>query len=209
MLTIVAAIALLPRTGGAEPLRPFACATGYTNLAQDVVWPSTQGTNKASAYLARVVFRCYKKPAGPEREACIQYARDRHYVWTLAFDLGVPQCLDKAAIMDSTVARMRAFADRIYCDGGSSRCQHAAARLAGDFAIRMIGLHMGYWQDLWKGVCCQKYEDTAIAKFNNKLKRLPQDCPPCFDMTTFATDFDQDVDAHNEESYCASESERR
>jgi hypothetical protein len=66
---------------------------------------------------------------------------------------------------------------------------------------------MGYWQSFWTdGTCCQVYEDPAKLKFNNHLERLPDDCPPCMDMTTFADDLDQHIDDHNGDTYCVSES---
>jgi hypothetical protein len=205
---IVIASAMMGGAANAEPLRPFTCATGFTNATQHVVFGNVQGVNKAAAYLARVVIHCYKKKTVEQREACIVKARDRHYQWTLAFKYNKPDCLDKAAIIDSTIARMRSFADRIYCDGGHSKCQKRAATVSGDLALRLIGLHMGYWQPFWvDGTCCQVYEDPAKLKFNNQLERLPDDCPPCLDMTTFADDLDQHIDDHNGETYCATESE--
>ena len=193
----------------AEELRPFACASGFTNHSKHVIWGAVQGTDKAASYLAKSVFRCYERGAGPEREECIQRVRDRHHAWTQAFTGVSPECLDREAIMDSTVARMRTFGDRIYCDGGASRCQKKAARVAGDLAIRLIGLHMGYFWDFWRGECCQKYEDVAKRKFERSITRLPDDCPPCLDLSTFADDLDQHVDDHNVETYCASESALR
>lgn len=213
--TPLTVIALLMLGGGAnaqeiEQLRPFTCATGYTNTLNHVVFGSIQGTNKAAAYLARSFFRCYKKKTVELREACITKTRARHYKWTQQWLYNVPECLDRAGIMDQTIARMRTFAERIYCDGGHSKCQSAAVRLTGDFALRMIGLHMGYWGPFWNsGVCCQEYEDAPILKFNNQLEKLPDDCPPCMDMTTFATDLDQHIDDHNGDTYCATESALR
>jgi hypothetical protein len=193
----------------AEPLVPFTCATGYTNLHRHTVWGNVQGTNKAAAYLARAVFRCYKKPVGPDRDACIQKVRDRHYVWTLAFKGELPDCLDKAAIMDSTVARMRAFADRIYCAGGTTKCELHAARYAGNLSLRLIGLHMGYLAEYWDGECCQQFEDAPKRKFLRQVLKLPKDCPPCLDLATLADEMDQQIDDHNGETYCATESELR
>ena len=211
----LAVVALLMLGGSAnaqeiEQLKPFTCATGYTNTLQHVVFGNVQGVNNAAAYLARSFFRCYKKKTVEQREECITKVRDRHYKWTLQVKYNTPECLDKRGIMNSTVARMRTFAERIYCDGGQSKCQKAAVRLAGDFALRMIGLHMGYWQAFWTDqTCCQEFEDAPILKFNNQIEKLPDDCPPCMDMTNFATDLDQHIDAHNGDTYCVSESEVR
>ena len=193
----------------AEELRSFACASGFTNHSRHVIFGSVQGTNKAASYLAQGVFRCYDRPAGPEREECMQRVRDRHHTWSLAFTGVAPDCLDRETVMDSTVARMRTFGDRIYCDGGTSRCQQRAARVAGGLAIRLIGLHLGYFWDFWHGECCQKFEDVAKRKFQRRIARLPDDCPPCLDLSTFADDLDQHIDDHNVETYCASESAPR
>jgi hypothetical protein len=207
---IMLSVMLGAGVANAEQLRPYTCATGWANAWEHIVWPQTQGVNKAGAYLARAVFNCYTKPAGEKREKCIEKQRKRHYEWVQAFKFNNPDCLDKAYVMDSTVRRMRAFADRIFCDGGESKCQKAATRHAGTLAIRLIGLHMGYWTDFWQnGTCCHVYEEPAIVKFNNQLEKLPDDCPPCLDIATFARDLQQNVDDHNYEPYCASESPTR
>ena len=209
---IVMILAVPAANADPEPLPPFTCATGYTNLHQHTVWGNVQGTNKAAAYLARAVFRCYKEPIGAERDACIQKVRDRHYTWTLAFKGELPDCLDKAAIMDSTVARMRVFADRIYCAGGMTKCELHAARYAGNLSLRLIGLHMGYLQAFWDGECCQQFEDPPKQKFFRQAIKLPKDCPPCLNptiLTDLADEMDQQIDDHNGDTYCASESNLR
>ena len=210
---------------GAELLPPFpTCAptsagssddTGFAPDARHMFFLCEEGMDKAAAYFAEAVIVCYRKAATePDRDACIEKARQR-WLSTLPGPTNFypcPACLDRPAIMNQVAVRYREFAERIYCDGGASRCQAKGAFVAGRFARRIMGLHMGLWPRIYRGTCTQPFEDAAKKEFYRKFRNLAQsqgDCPPCLDLTTFADDMERDVDSHNGDIFCATESELR
>ena len=225
LLIVVLAACLQSAAASAEPLPPFpACATtpgssddtGYALIQQHQYWLCEEGLCKASAYVSEGVFRCYRKElTEPARSECIARIRDRWLFNHLPKESNsyvCPDCLDRATVLDNVIARYRAFAERIVCAGGTSKCEKKVLGAAGRMSLRIIGMHMGYWSLIYKGGCIQPMEDVAKRQFRDRLKRVT-DCPPCFDMsrpalTTFADEVEHDVASHNGEIFCATESER-
>ena len=202
-----------------EQLPPFPqCATtpgssndtGYALQAKHAFWVCEEGLCKASAYVSEGVFRCYKKHLDePGRAACITRVRDRwfNHLPNLV-NFTCPDCLERMTILNDIITRYRAFADKIVCDGAVNACQKKVLLAAGRMSLRIIGMHMGYWQLIYHGGCIQPMEDVAKRQFYDRIKRVT-DCPPCLDLTTFADDVERDADTHNGDIFCATESELR
>ena len=221
-LLVALALCLGAAVAFGEQLPPFpTCAatsgpgssddTGFAPRENDRLWLCEEGQDKAAAFLSESVFKCYRTEfddAG--RATCIAKARSR-LLSSLPGPSNAypcPACLDRPAMMDEIVVRYRAFADRVMCDGGMSACQKKVLQAAGRLSLRIIGMHMGLWAKINKGGCTQPFEDHAKHLFYSQTKRVV-DCPACLDLTTYANDVEYDVDSHNGEIFCATESDLR